>query len=290
MMSAKKSISPSNKSESDTYKHMTLFKNLLKFISVATLFVSANVFSADFLVDTTINDAQGDTIGGSKYEINKMDVKWADNDLITVDIYTNFVDYNNQVYGGRHRNIVLGDLLIGTTGDLNALDYAFVLSNNDRKGDYSNSNHVGNKHWDKNGGLTALDVNNNSTLSSKEYHGRNSNTGSGEVMAGHTTGDTTQGNWSVDNYATWTYDDGNWVQKTDKISFSFNVSGIDAFQNASQLAFSWAMSCANDVVDGVVSVNRPSTNVPEPASLVLMLLALAFMVKIRSQKSDGFSA
>jgi len=269
---------------------MTLFKYVLKICTLAALSVSANVFSADFLVDTTINDAQGDTIGGSNYEINKMDVKWAANDLITVDIYTNFVGYNNQVYGGRHRNIVLGDLLIGTTGDLNALDYAFVLSDSGRKGYYSNSNHVGNKHWDNQGGLTALDVNKNPTLSSKEYHGKYSNTGSGEVMAGHTTGDTTQGNWSVDNYGKWTYDDGGWVQKTDKISFSFNVSGIDAFQNASQLAFSWAMSCANDVVEGVVSVNRPSTSVPEPAALLLMLFALAFMVKIRSKKSDSFSA
>jgi hypothetical protein len=268
---------------------MTLFNYVLKICTLTALIISVNVFSADFLVDTTINDAQGDTIGGSKYEINKMDVKWAANDLITVDIYTNFVGYNNQVYGGLRRNIVLGDLLISTTGDLNALDYAFVLSSNDRRGDYSNNNHAKDKHWDKQGGLTALDINKNATVSSKEYHGEYSNTGSGEVMAGDTMGDMTQGNVSIDNYGYWTYD-GGWVHKTDKISFSFNVNGIDAFQNASQLAFSWAMSCANDVVDGLVSVNRPSTSVPEPASLLLMLLALAFMAKSRSKKSDGFSA
>jgi len=289
-MSAKKSTSPSDKFESGTVLEMTLLKYVLKICTLAALFVSSNVFSADFLVDTTIDDAWGDTIGGSNYEINKMDVKWAENDLITVDIYTNFVGYNNQVYGGRHKNIVLGDLLIGTTGDLNALDYAFVLSDSARKGDYSNGNYVDTKHWDQQGGLTALDVNKNPTLSSKEYHGKRSNTGSGEVLAGNTMGNTTQGNVSIDNYGVWTYDDGAWIQKMDKISFSFNVSGIDAFQNASQLAFSWAMSCANDVVDGVVSVNRPSTNVPEPASLLLMLLALAFMAKSRSKKSNGFSA
>ena len=77
------------------------------------------------------------------------------------------------------------------------------------------------------------------------------------------------------------------------ISFSFNVNGIDAFQNASQLAFSWAMSCANDVVDGVVSVNRP-TSVPEPATVLLMLAAFGFMAKSRktntAAKVKNFSA
>jgi len=106
-------------------------------------------------------------------------------------------------------------------------------------------------------------------------------------MAGNTIGNGRQGAWSVDNYGDYYYDSNN--NKTDKISFSFNVNGIDAFQNASQLAFSWAMSCANDVVDGVVSVNRP-TSVPEPATLILMLIALGIMAKSRKTKADKFSA
>ena len=49
------------------------------------------------------------------------------------------------------------------------------------------------------------------------------------------------------------------------------------------------MSCANDVVAGVVSVNRP-TSVPEPTTLLLMLIALGFMAKSRKTKANDFSA
>ena len=53
------------------------------------------------------------------------------------------------------------------------------------------------------------------------------------------------------------------------------------------------MSCANDVVDGVVSVNRP-TSVPEPATVLLMLAAFGFMAKSRktntTAKVKNFSA
>jgi len=253
---------------------MTLIKNIFKILAVTALFSSANVFAADFLVDTTINDAQGDTYGGSRYEIDKMDIKWAANDLITVDIYTDFVHYNDTINTGK-RDIVFGDLLMSTDGGNTPYNYAFILD--DRNNDYSGS-YYNNKHWDNTGSLTEI----SSTKTSKKYHGKNGNVAEGEVMANKTKGTGTQSNWSVDNYA---YKTG----KTDKISFSFNVNGIDAFQNASQLAFSWAMSCANDVVSGVVKVNR-ATSVPEPATWLLMLLAFGFIVRSRSKRANDFSA
>jgi hypothetical protein len=48
------------------------------------------------------------------------------------------------------------------------------------------------------------------------------------------------------------------------------------------------MSCANDVVDGIVNVNRP-TSVPEPATIFIMLFALVFMAKTRANKNKGFA-
>ncbi|PKG85069.1 hypothetical protein CXF85_05535 [Colwellia sp. 75C3] len=261
---------------------MTLFKNVFKILAVTALFSSANVFSADFLVDTTIDDANGDAIGGWEYEIDKMDVQWASDGLITVDIYTNFVDYNNRFdtgtdyYGRSNGNIVLGDLLIGTDGANSAFDYAFVLSDADRE----RSQYYNQDHWDNTGTLTEID----STITSKQYHNNSNRVQNGQVVAGNTVGAGQQSAWTVDRQNTGANHD-----NYDVISFSFNVNGIDAFQNASQLAFSWAMSCANDVVDGVVSVNRP-TSVPEPATLLLMLLALGFMAKSRSKKANDFSA
>jgi hypothetical protein len=269
---------------------MTVLKNIFKILATAALLSSASAFSGDFLVDTTIDDANNDAVGGWVYEIDKMDVQWADNDVITVDIYTNFVDYNNEngtggYYDRYNRwhsngNIVLGDLLISTGGASTPFDYAFVLSDTDRQRD----KYWEQSHWDNTGTFTEI----NSTVSAKEYHNNSRSVQNGQVMAGNSVGDSLASDWTVDRQNTGANHD-----NYDVISFSFNVGGIDAFQNASQLAFSWAMSCANDVVDGVVSVNRPgggSTSVPEPATILLMLLALGFMVRNRKTKAKPFSA
>lgn len=259
---------------------MTLFKNVFKIFAVTALFSSANAFSADFLVDTTIDDANSDAKGGWIYEIEKMDVQWVSDGLITVDIYTNFVDYNNEKGTGRgNGKIVLGDLLIGTDGADSPFNYAFVLSNEDRQ----RKKYYEKNHWDSTGTLTEI----SSTVTAKEYHNNSSRVQSGQVMAGNTVGTGQQSIWSIDRQNTGVNHD-----NFDLISFSFNVNGIDAFQNASQLALSWAMSCANDIVDGVVSVNRPTTSVPEPATLLLMLIALGFMAKSRktTAKAKNFSA
>ena len=260
---------------------MTLIKNVFKIFAVTAFFASANVFAADFLVDTTINDANDDAIGGWKYEIDKMDVQWANDGLITVDIYTNFVDYNNEYGTGRgNGNIVLGDLLIGTDGAKSPFNYAFILSDADRQ----RQKYWEKSHWDNTGTLTEI----GSTLTAKEFHNNSNKVQDGQVVAGNTVGTGQQSSWSVDRQNT-----GRDRNNYDLISFSFNVNGIDAFQNASQLAFSWAMSCANDVVDGVVSVNRP-TSVPEPATVLLMLAAFGFMAKSRktntAAKVKNFSA
>ncbi|TYK66556.1 PEP-CTERM sorting domain-containing protein [Colwellia echini] len=252
---------------------MTLIKRIFKILAVTTLLSSANVFAADFLVNTTIDDS-GDYVNGaeSKYGIDRMNVSSV-GDLVTVDIYTNFVNYNKSTSAGG-KNIVFGDLLISTAGSSD-YDYAFVLSEG-RSNSYKNNSSWKEKDWDNDGTLTKID----STITSETYHNYSSAVGSGEVMSSGT--DIKDGSWSVTNY-------GKRTGNTDLISFSFNVNGIDAFQNASQLAFSWGMSCANDIVSGVANVTR-SVNVPEPAAWLLMLLALGFMVNRRNKKADNFSA
>ncbi|MBU2869501.1 PEP-CTERM sorting domain-containing protein [Colwellia sp. E2M01] len=237
---------------------------------------SANAVAADFLVNTTIDDS-GDKVNGSEsiYGIDSMNISSV-GDLITVDIYTNFVNSNNR-YDANDGRIVFGDLLISTQGANSPFDYAFVLSDG-RESNYSNNSKWNTKEKNKQGTLTEI----SSTITSKDYHGADSYTSSGEVMAGTAVGNGTEGDWSTTNY-------GRYTGLTDKISFSFNVNGIDAFQNASQLAFSWGMSCANDIVSGIANVTNP-IKVPEPATALLMLLALGFMVSRRNKKSSYFSA
>lgn len=256
---------------------MMLIKNVFKIFAVSALLSTANVFASDFLVDTTIYDNPNEYVygGSTRYGIDQMDVQWADNGLITVDVYTNFVNYNARTYAGGEK-IVFGDLLISTAGTSD-FDYAFSLSEG-RDDNYSNSKKWDTKNWDNQGTLTEV----NSTTASNTYHNGSNSIGSGDVLAAGEA--VVDGTWSVDNY-------GKWTGRTDKISFSFNVTGIDAFQDASQLAFSWAMSCANDMIHGVVNVDRPqATSVPEPATYLLMLLALAYMANSRKKKSNDFSA
>ncbi len=255
---------------------MTLLKQAFIVFIVANFFTTS-VFASDLLVDTTISDAKGDAHGGWQYEVDKMDVKWAKDGQITVDIFTNFVDYNNvKGTGYGNGNIVLGDLLMSTDGGNTPFNYAFVLSDSDR----SQQKYWEKNHWDKTGTLNEI----SSTVTSKEYHNNSSSVQRGQVLAGNTVGAGSQNSWTVDRKNA-----GSLHNNFDVISFSFNVSGIDAFKNASQVAFSWTMSCANDVVAGVVDVTRP-TSVPEPATLLLMLIGLGFIVNSRKNKNKVFSA
>lgn len=271
---------------------MTLFKNALKVIALTSTLASASVFASDLVPTTTINDASNDAAGGWVYEIDRMDITWSSSELITVDIFTNFVDYNNEVGTGyrwenghkiSNGNIVLGDLLISTDGTSN-YDYAFVLSDADRdRQKYWEQN-----HWDNTGTLNEI----SSVVTSKEYHHNSSHVQTGDVMAGTKVDSGVSSNWTVDRQNT-----GAQHNNFDKISFSFNVGNIQAFQDASQVAFSWAMSCANDVVNGVVDVTRSGkpnggggTSVPEPTTLVLMLMGFAFVANSRKKKAKTFTA
>lgn len=264
---------------------MTLLKSALKIITVSTMLLSTSALASDFLVKTSFadpDDGSGSTeANGYAYDVNQMDVQWTTDDLITVKVSTDFIEHNNENGSGGTGNIVFGDLLMSTNGDDTPFNYAFVLSEG-RYDDYSNLNNSGNQRkWSRttnnSGQLTEI----TSTQTSKDYHGQYSNTMNGEVLADTATGAAVNGDWQVKNYG---WDAENNKGRNDYISFSFNVSGITAFQNASQVAFSWAISCANDIVEGVVNVDHPN-KVPEPATILLMLLALGFMATRRNNKA-----
>jgi len=93
--------------------------------------------------------------------------------------------------------------------------------------------------------------------------------------------------WSVDNSSYYTkqhsyiYKNNEYFYNTDygKVSFSFDVTGT-ALATANQIAFRWAMTCANDIIEGVASFapTDNSTAVPEPQTVILMLLAMGGLI------------
>lgn len=279
---------------------MNLVSKFLSTCCVAASLSSTAVFSADMLIDTTINDAIGDSAGGdSRFEVQKMDVKWNSNNIITVDIFTDFGSYNNLVNQSNHA-IIFGDLFIGTDGNTNNPDYAFSLGqlipSNLNDMDYyynletaenaglaryysfnNENNHYG--HFtgsytnNTDGGLYEI----NNTISTMDYHGSNNISGGNGPVFGDLGNQAAGGSWSVvSNSNTW-----------DVLSFSFDVSGISAFENASQLSLSWAMSCYNDVVGDTLAVNRGpgTTPVSEPQTLALLALSLIGLVTRRKLKA-----
>ncbi len=77
-----------------------------------------------------------------------------------------------------------------------------------------------------------------------------------------------------------------WVDTSDNIlAMSFNITNT-TLASASQIALRWAMTCANDIIEGKVSLasTQPPTSVPEPSSILLMLGAFAGLY-IRQKKS-----
>lgn len=286
---------------------MSLLTNFIRPLAMLTAITTSSVFAGDIPIDNHTVYDRGDTIyGGPDYEVDRMVVNWDESDQITVDIYTNFASHNNSA-GDNHRggrNIIAGDLLLGTTGSETEFDYAFSLGEfspsvadypSDISGGWDNYyahspvNPYDGKQYDRyyqqadnttntyntsesnaGSGLYAI---NNTLSSAPDYH-----TGGG-VEIGQVFGDVTDRN---DKAA-----DGTWTVQTqgadntgfDIFSFSFNVANIEAFQNADQLALSWTMSCYNDVVTALITKDKSTgpVPVPTPASSALILLALALL-------------
>lgn len=263
---------------------MSMIKKGLQTLALTTLLASTSIYATDITVGgstVSVDDRQDPGQGGWRYDINGMDVSWGADNTITVDVFTNFAKeddrnrtYNNRSRSGQKRNkIIYGDLLIGANNDGSSdFNYAFSLGNlfgnwNTRFSQIERLNQT-------NGGLYAI----NGTTSAGQYHGYSRDKGS---VFGNRTGSELNGGSSF-----WSVSDG-------KFSFSFNVGGIDAFKKATSLSLSWAMSCYNDAVHDTFALtrkNRPPTDVPEPTTVMLMLLALAGIVYSQKKKKGDFSA
>lgn len=71
---------------------------------------------------------------------------------------------------------------------------------------------------------------------------------------------------------------GNWGASNSQnlITFNINIANTPLL-TANSLAFRWAMTCANDIIEGVAQAKTPKP-VPEPQTLLLMFAAIAGLV------------
>jgi len=286
---------------------MLYFKSIAACIlTVLPLTVFAGNITSTNISDNYIGAGHSqDVNGGSKYDIQSMTVSRTGT-WMTVDIFTNFVGHNDNSIG-------FGDLFMAADeNDPNANPWkpdgtAANNYNTDRfAGNDYNGNHVATTNTNWNYAYTLQDW-----TAGGQYDDRDASSGQGRLVSGFDDSDLRHSNTSshrrhqavalnssvyngsnnsnnaYDNLhyngttanadsSHWNYGSNSWSSANGKISFAFDVSGT-ALASANQIAFRWAMTCANDIIEGLVSVNTtpPPLPVPEPQTLLLMLLGLA---------------
>lgn len=277
---------------------------ILKWIPLLSLALVSKLSFAGDIPATTIYDraergvagfgyvgaGHGQDVKGSvhKYDIDRMVVSRTGTRL-NVNIYTSF--YNDIGYN----NIVMGDLFMAadpndsqpwrpatsrwsryqtdryaSTGSTTGTNwnYAYNLSNRDR----AKKNGYGRLVT----GFNHNDLRDSNSSSNRHHQAVSLRNNSGHQVAG-------QGGWNRWSVSRGAVERRNGVYYG-LVNFNFDVAGT-ALESANQIAFRWAMSCANDIIEGMVShrANKPPVNVPEPKTWVLLLLGILAITYKRNQ-------
>ncbi|VAX07768.1 hypothetical protein MNBD_ALPHA03-413 [hydrothermal vent metagenome] len=214
-----------------------------------------------------------DYMGGSRYDIYSMEVSRV-NGLMTVKINTRFVDYNTQ------NDIDFGDLFMSTEG-VNGRP-VWDPTGDPADGYKADNSFTTGTQWDyvydlnRARKLTGNNINNTSARLYELNDYDLADPHDADNFKYGTSRDPGTQLYRVKNeraaYAN-AFSRGSVETNIDNdyLQFVFDVSGTQ-LATAEQIAFRWTMSCANDIIEGVVDF---AAKVPEPAALGLLLLGLA---------------
>ncbi|MFC3851973.1 PEP-CTERM sorting domain-containing protein [Salinispirillum marinum] len=248
-------------------------------LSLGIALISASLTSTVFASPITVTDtyigskqhSHGDVIGlDSQFDIQSATITQTGSQF-TFDIATNFAQKSGQLFnaytvGGT--GIGYGDLFL--TSEWTPFGSAPFTQDDATTGTQWTYGLVLSDRYNNNGGTVSLFAltgsNTQTALMSDDLMQGNAQWRDGQEVIVDTASAQTQ----------WLGDVGTWAVSNALLSISADLS-LSSLTSASTMAFHWGMTCANDVIEGMIDL----VMVPEPSTFALLLVGLIGLGAVR---------